>query len=283
MARFAPIDLSQLPPPTAVETLSFEAIRAALLADLSAIYPSYSALLESDPAVAVLEVAAYRELLIRQRVNDASAAVMLAYATGSDLDNLGALLGTARLSGETDERLRLRIQLAPEAFSTAGSIGAYRYHALTASSAIRDVGVSQPRPGQVLVSLLSYDPDGVVSHETIKAVADRLNAEEIRPLTDVVLVRQAVLLPYDVEAALVLYDGPDATTVEAAARTALAAYAESVFRVGYDVAISGIIGALHQSGVQRVELSTPADDVAISDAQAAYLRNVNVTVRGRGR
>ena len=50
---------------------------------------AFTALVESDPAWTILEVAAYRELLLRQRINDASRAVMLAFATGADLEHLG--------------------------------------------------------------------------------------------------------------------------------------------------------------------------------------------------
>ena len=75
---FTAVDLSRLVAPTVVETLDFETIFAAMLADLQARDSAFSALVESDPAYKILEVAAYRELLIRQRVNDAGRAVMLA-------------------------------------------------------------------------------------------------------------------------------------------------------------------------------------------------------------
>ena len=104
MSAFTTIDLSTLPPPSVVETLDFEAILAAMLADLQARDPAFTALVESDPAYKILEVCAYRELLIRQRVNDAARATMLAYATGADLEQIGALFGVTRLTiTEADE------------------------------------------------------------------------------------------------------------------------------------------------------------------------------------
>ncbi|MCK9911337.1 hypothetical protein MXD81_19455, partial [Microbacteriaceae bacterium K1510] len=82
------------------------------------------AMLESDPAVKIAEAAAYRETLIRARVNDAVRAVLLAYAHGTDLDHKGVDFEVARMvmgadpdTGapimEDDERLRRRQQLAP--------------------------------------------------------------------------------------------------------------------------------------------------------------------------
>ncbi len=41
--------------------------------------------LESEPATKLLQENAYRELLLRQRINEAAQAVMVAYAMGGDL------------------------------------------------------------------------------------------------------------------------------------------------------------------------------------------------------
>jgi phage-related baseplate assembly protein len=102
---FTAVDLSQVPSPAVVEQLDFETILQAMLSDLISRDPTFNALVESDPAYKILEVAAYREVIIRQRVNDAAHAVMLAYAIGPDLDQLGANYGVQRLlnSGPTDQ------------------------------------------------------------------------------------------------------------------------------------------------------------------------------------
>lgn len=94
---FTAVNLSKLPPPVVVEQLDFETIFAEMLADLQSRDPVFTALVESDPAFKILEVAAYRELLIRQRANESAKAVMLAFANDADLDQLGANVGVARL------------------------------------------------------------------------------------------------------------------------------------------------------------------------------------------
>ncbi|MEL0625209.1 baseplate J/gp47 family protein, partial [Marinomonas arenicola] len=77
----------------------------------------------------------------------------LAYATGTNLEHLSALWGVSKQDGESDDRLRSRTQLALEGFSTAGPFGAYVYHSLAADSRVKDVAVSSPSAGQVLVSV----------------------------------------------------------------------------------------------------------------------------------
>jgi len=101
-------DLASLPTPAVIETLSFETIFSELQTEFQSRYPNYSALLASDPAVKLLEVAAYREVLLRNRINAAAKASLLAFATGSDLDHLAAFYGVERLAAEDDEALRLR-------------------------------------------------------------------------------------------------------------------------------------------------------------------------------
>jgi phage-related baseplate assembly protein len=94
------IDLSKLPPPRLVEELNYEAILAEMRGKLRELLPEWTGHeLESDPANKVLEVAAYRELLLRQRVNEAARGVMVAFAAGGDLDHLAAFYPETRLPG----------------------------------------------------------------------------------------------------------------------------------------------------------------------------------------
>jgi len=90
MGSFTPIDLSKLPAPDVIETLDFESLLTDYINDFVARNPNYATLLESDPAIILMQVVAYREMLLRARINEAAKANMLAYATKGDLDNLAA-------------------------------------------------------------------------------------------------------------------------------------------------------------------------------------------------
>lgn len=294
---FTAVDLSRLPFPDAVETLDFEVILAAMLADLQARDPSFSALVESDPAYKLLEVAAYRELLLRQRVNEAVKAVTLAYATGADLDNIAANYNVERLLitpadpdtipptpavYEDDTSLRRRVQLSFEGFSTAGPRGAYIFHALGADPRVLDVGVYGPpeTPGVVQVAVLSREGDGTAPQELLDAVDATLSAEDVRPLTDQVQVMAADIIPYTVEATLKFYEGPDADVVMQAAREALDEYVERNHRMGRDVTLSGIYAALHQEGVQNVLLNAPTADIVADWNEATYCTGITLVNGG---
>ena len=94
------IDLSLLPAPNVIEPLDYETLLADRKARLLALAPTAQQAelaavlaLESEPLTQFLQETAYRELLLRARINDAARACMLPWATGADLDNLGALYG----------------------------------------------------------------------------------------------------------------------------------------------------------------------------------------------
>lgn len=292
---FTAVDLSKLPFPNAVEPLDFETILAAMLAYYQSRDPAFSALVESDPAYKVLEVAAFRELLLRQRVNEAIKAVTLAYAMEGDLDQIAARYNVQRLTlveadpdtipptaavMESDESLRRRVQLSFEGFSTAGPTGAYIFHTLGADARVLDASAESPLPGDVVVAVLSNVGDGTAPPDLVAAVNATLSADDVRPLTDHVTVKSATILPYTVSATLTLYPGPDSEVVLDAAQSALDAYVENSHRLGRDVTLSGLYAALHQEGVQDVQLLTPTASIVANWDQATWCTATTVTVGG---
>jgi phage-related baseplate assembly protein len=286
-ANSTAIDLSQLPLPDIIEQLSFEAIFAQMVATVQAGapglfdgIPDFDGTIESDPAVKVLQTAAYYRMLDRQRVNDAVKAVLLAYARGDDLTNLGAFFNVARLPGETDDAYLQRVQLAPDGYSVAGPSGAYEYLARSAAPGIKDARATSPSPGQVLVSILATAGDGTPTADMIAAAQAALTPADARPLTDHPTAQAARIIAYAIEADLYTYDGPDPAVVLATAQTAVTAKAEALRLLGYDVTRSALSAALHVAGVQRVVLNSPAADIACDDTQSTFCTGITVNNAG---
>ncbi|MBB3953392.1 baseplate assembly protein [Novosphingobium sediminicola] len=274
------IDLSQLPAPTVVEALDYASIRADLVADVQELLPTWDATVESDPAIKVLEVAAYRELLIRQQFNERARQCLLAYATDTNLDHLGALLGVARLTDEGDDAFKARIQLAPDAFSVAGPESAYEFHARSADSTIADAKVTSPSPGVVLVSILSASGDGTASDTQIAHVEAALAG--VCPLTDQVIVQSVQIIPYTLTAALTLFDGPDGDVVLANALAGAQGFVAAARKIGRDINRANIFAAIGVAGISNVALTGPDADMPMDDTQCGYCLGINLTVTGRG-
>ena len=275
-------DLASLPTPAVIESLSFETIFSELQAEFQSRYPDYSALLASDPAVKLLEVAAYREVLLRNRINVAAKASLLAFATSSDLDHLAAFYGVTRLMDETDEGLRLRTRQRIIGFANAGGAAHYRYWALSASPEVADVEVDSPEPGRVRISVLAKGEEQTVSDAVLNAVRAVVLRDDIRVLTDTVEVVPAELIPVTVTARIWLYpDTPMAAfeAIEARFKEALAAQSG----LGWDLTPSWVIGELHRPGVHKVELHSPTTDIRANANQAVRLMHLNLEFAGRDR
>lgn len=293
------IDLSQLPSPTIIEELDFETILTDVKAVMIAAFPedqqtavAAALILESEPLTIIAQAMAYRELLLRQRINEGAAACMLSHATGDDLDNIAANLDTERLViteatdtadavTENDEALRLRAQAAFEGMSVAGPSAAYEYFARSASGQVADARATSPSPAEVVVAVLSTEGDGTASVELLAAVAAAVNDEEVRPLGDRVTVQSAEIVEYEIDATLYLYPGPESEPIINAAMASLQEFlSDNDKKIGRDIVRSAISAALHVQGVQRVVINTPADDLQIDNTQAA--RNIGYTVDNGG-
>ncbi|EKY3119554.1 baseplate assembly protein [Cronobacter turicensis] len=296
------VDLSQLPAPEVVEVLDFETLFALRKANFIALHPaeerdavSRTLELESEPVVKLLQENTYREILMRQRINEAAQAVMVAYSLGSDLDQLAANNGVERLTVtpaneeavpptsavmETDDDLRLRVPQAFEGLSVAGPTAAYEFHARSADGRVADASATSPAPAQVVITVLSREGNGESPAELLAVVDAALNDESVRPLADRVTVRSAEIIPYEVNATLYLYPGPEAEPILTAARANLQKYIASQARLGRDIRRSAIFAALHVEGVQRVELAAPSEDVVLDKTQAAWCESWSVTTGG---
>ncbi|KAE9881900.1 baseplate assembly protein, partial [Escherichia coli] len=203
------IDLSQLPQPAIIESLDYEVILAQTKTFMISVFPEAmrdevaAALeLESEPLNIIAQAMAWRELLLRQRINDGAAACMLSHSSGSDLDNLGANMNVQRLViteatettpavMESDAAFLMRIQSAFEGMSVAGPSGSYEYFARSASGKVADARATSPAPAEVVVALLSADGDGTANEALINEVKAVLNDETVRPVADRLTVKSA--------------------------------------------------------------------------------------------
>lgn len=277
MTQFTAIDLSKLPIPNVIAPLDYDAILNEYVSRFQLLFPDY-VVVESDWVMKAFEVAASIKLEERAAYNIDNSQNYIALATGANLDGLAANLLTTRLEGESDDALRKRAVLAPEAFSTAGPEGAYIYHAKSAHSDIENVGVTSPDPGVVQVVILAKN--GVPSQEIIDAVVDKLDDEDVRPITDDVHVLPVSLVDFVVEGVINTFAGPDSSVVLAKALANLDDYLKASRLVGEDISLSGIYASLHVAGVKKVTLSHPTTDIAISDLQCGHCTNINVTWGG---
>lgn len=252
-------DLSKIPPPEALETLSSEAIRDEILQDLE---PTLGPLLPSSPIHQAVEVFAYRELYLRARINDAVKAAFLPTAWGTNLDSIGARDDLERLvldpgdettvpptspALEGDEDYRSRILEASRAIG-AGVVEAYESAARRAHPGIIDVMARRSGPAAAQIWYLAPGEDTEVIDEFITE-----SIESVRVLTDEVTIQNA--FEGEVPTAVTIYvaPGPDLSVVLEAAQKSVTAWATASRRINRPIFGSELIAAASVPGVVHVE------------------------------
>lgn len=254
------INLNQLPPPKVVEELSFESLVAEHKQALLDRQPSVANVinLESEPLVKQLEVFSYREMLIRQRINQAARSNLLAYAQDTDLDHKGAFYDLARLPNENDDRYRQRIQYRIAALAGNGTPEQYRLIAMTASQNVRDSNVYLISPG--MVGLVLWCVDANLSVITKEAVVAALSAPNAKPIGIQVVVRVAVQKTIDITATLYRDEIAPSNIVQYA-RNALVDSLREYAKLGRNISKSWITGVLQQPGINRVAFTSTQPEI----------------------
>lgn len=279
------VDLSKLPAPSIIEPLSYELIYSERKQSLVEKWPadqqegiSHLLEIESEPLTKLLQENVYREMLLRQRINEALLAVLVSHTTGEDADNLFAFYDTERKEGESDDDFRERALLSLHALSTSGPSNAYRYYALSVEG-VSDAQVERMDEGHVCVWILSKE-DGapaVVEPELVNAVHSALSADDVRPLSDTVIVKPSLIEDYQINATVRLNPSSVNDVGMSAARKQLKAYVDLQFKIGGEISESGIHSALHQPGVLRVDV-VPSVDLPPSVGVSYYCSEINIKV-----
>jgi phage-related baseplate assembly protein len=116
------------------------------------------------------------------------------------IDNVESIINSATSSGgldeEADDDFRERIKLSNAAFSTAGPVKAYKYHAQSVDSSIVDVVVDSPSACKVDLYILT--DEGLPDNDLLAAVEAACSADDVRPLTDQVTAKKPTAVSYDI-------------------------------------------------------------------------------------
>lgn len=170
----------------------------------------------------------------------------------------------------TDAEFYELMRQSMEAFSVAGPSGAYKYHAMQVSPELSDViavnpkkdDLGNPIDGAGIVEIYALGPDGFAASETMKAaIYEACSAEDVRPLTDHVFVKDPVLVPYTID---LTYYLPRTSPLGGAAIIAAVNRAIEEYKIwqsaklGRDINPSQLIGMLMDCGIKRVVVRSPS-------------------------
>jgi phage-related baseplate assembly protein len=183
---------------------------------------------------------------------------------------------------ESDERLRSRIQLAPERLSTCGPYGAYRYWALSVAPDILDVAVWSPEPGSVHLAPLMVGGE-LPGPEILAKIFEAISSKDRRPMTDTVNVTTPAKMEYSISGTYWIRTsyanrGGQIQAAAAAVLDGFQLWQRS--KLGRDILPSELTARIQAiEGVQRVELTEPVYQ-ALDPWQVATCSAASLTYGG---
>lgn len=185
---------------------------------------------------------------------------------------------------ESDPDFADRIRLAPNSFSVAGPEKAYVYHAKSVSPAIIDVKVDSPTPGEVDVYVLLTDGT-LPTEDTLEQIEEHLSDENIRPLTDYVVVKAPTASNYEIELHYWINqeDSSKAAQIQADVEAAVEQYRLwQQTKIGRDITPGKLLQLVFAAGASRVDNSKlkPATWKKLEAMQVAQCTKVNVVYEG---
>ncbi len=294
MPDFVAIDYSKLPKPQVILELNKAQTLSELKDVFKEFFPEYTADLESDLGRALLEVIAFLQIQNKARMNYDATQTFAALADGNNLDNEAANWGVKRQyevikdeSGnektvyETDDSLRRRRLLAPEAITTAGSRGAYLYHIYTAgekaltttysynknnqliavydmpqngfAAQIKHAEAITPAPGIVHFSFIVKDQVTIPAAALSEHVLAILQKGDVVPLTDKVEYITPKEKAYKLFVNIHLKDGAIGEIIRPQVESNLNNYIEECRRLGGLVDLAAICSACRIADIADVD------------------------------
>ncbi|WP_455475516.1 baseplate J/gp47 family protein [Bartonella sp. B17] len=267
--------------PEILSELSFEEIRAASLAHLKEQLPNYT-FLESDPALKVIEAFSYRELLLRQRINEAVRNNILDFATGTSLDALGDWHGVYRMEEESDDKYRERIRLHVRGGKGSGTEPYYKFVALSADSRVKDAIVYRTGKDPTIHVAIFSNNEETASQELIKKVSEALHKKNVIMTNDTIVVHAAVAKVIALEADVWLLQ-ETALTILAQMEANLRAAWRQEQTLGRELSLSWWVSKLMIPGVQKILALEPIKDIAVSAEEVLSLGKITLNFKGRAR
>ena len=159
----------------------------------------------------------------------------------------------------TDEEYYQLLRSSMDAYSCAGSVGAYEYFAAAVSTEIADVIANRPSPGCVAIYILM--DDGTIASSEIKAAAlENCSEARVRPLTDYVSVENPETVSFNVNVTYYVPSDSPVSSAEIQSRVT-ATIDEYVAwqrgKLGRDINPSKLEEMLMRTGIKRPVITAP--------------------------
>lgn len=182
---------------------------------------------------------------------------------------------------EDDDSLYERMKDSLEAYSTAGTPGAYEYHARSFNAKVEDVVTASSEPGLAEIYFLLQGGE-IPDEKTVQEMQEYLSSDEIRPLTDLVVVRAPEAVAYKVE--LVWHSEADSNDdIEAIGENVQEAVENYILwqsgKIGRKINPSKLTALAVAAGAATVDVNEPKA-LALGTTQVGQCESISITYGG---
>lgn len=243
------------------------------------------------------ETEQYAEIKAGEEAADVECVCLVAGTDGNDLQPgeintlvnpipyMSSVTNTEKTAGgvdvEGDDSMKERVYIAPSKYSVAGPEDAYKYWVKTYNASISDILVKSNNPMEVTIEFVMENGE-LPTEGIIQGLQIYLANEQIRPLTDKVIVKAPDTVDYDLDVKYYINtsDLKRADTI----KTDVAAAVEQYIvwqrsKIGRDINPSQLIQMMMSAGAKRVEVKLPVFQV-VGAANVAKLVSQNVAYGG---
>lgn len=207
-----------------IEEVDYTTLKNEIVTYIQTTFNGDVTFIESDSFSLIIEAMIYREMHLRAKINQA-------------LRDAFALINT------------------DDTNNTAGSEMAYRRAVLECIPTILDMTITSPGAGVVKII---YHNDVDVTD----SLMEYLYRDDIRPLTDSVVVERATVAEIEIPLYITFFKGSDIALLESQIRES---FDGIVFRIGENLTLSRVIATAFKSGVYAI--SSPFITSSIEDGQ----------------
>lgn len=195
-------------------------------------------------------------------------------------ENVTKTEGGAEEEGDVSYYERMRESM--ESFSTAGPVNSYIYHTKSVNAAVIDVSATSPVPGVVDIRVLLQGGEQP-TEAVLQEISDALNADNVRPLTDVVTVLAPEEDFFDIDLTFYIEKNTQASIriIEEDTRAAVEEYIQwQTGKMGRDINPSYMIKLIMAAGVKRVDVRKPVFRVVEGTHVARINRESIIVLNG---
>lgn len=196
-------------------------------------------------------------------------------------ENVTKTEGGAEEEGDVSYYERMRESM--ESFSTAGPVNSYIYHTKSVNAAVIDVSATSPVPGVVDIRVLLQGGEQP-TEAVLQEISDALNADNVRPLTDLVTVLAPEEDFFDIDLTFYIEKNTQASIriIEEDTRAAVEEYIQwQTGKMGRDINPSYMIKLIMAAGVKRVDVRKPVFRV-VEGTHVAQINRESIIVLNGG-